>query len=97
MKFTQLAVAMVAASFTLGAVAAESTQTQPSKGKTRQEVRQELSKAQHDGEIPARNADYPPTQDTIKRNQQSHKSAVHPKNEKANGIDSHDDRSSAKQ
>lgn len=95
MKSTQLILALAAASLSFGAAAADSASN--GKGKTRQEVRQELSKAQHEGEIPARNADYPPSKDTIKRNQQNHKAAVHPKNEKTNGIDSHDDRGSAKQ
>lgn len=95
MKFNQLMLVLTAASFSLGAVGAESTSN--TTGKTRQEVKQELARAQHDGEIPARNADYPPSRETIKRNQQSHKAAVHPKNEKANGIDSHDDRSGGKQ
>lgn len=95
MKSTQLILALAAASLSFSAVAADSTSD--GKGKTRQEVRQELTEAQHNGQVPARNADYPPSKDTVKRNQQSHKAAVHPKNEKTNGIDSHDDRGGAKQ
>ena len=95
MKFTQLILALTAASLSFGAAAADNASD--GKGKTRQEVLQELTEAQHNGQVPARNADYPPSKETIKRNQQSHKAAAHPKNEKTNGIDSHDDRGGAKQ
>ncbi|AIY41306.1 hypothetical protein LT85_2148 [Collimonas arenae] len=94
MKSAQLILAITAASFSLSTAAENATDT---KGKTRQQVRQELKQAQHDGEIPAKNADYPPSRETIQRNKQSHKAAIHPKNETTRGVDTHDDRSGGKQ
>ncbi|WP_063801189.1 DUF4148 domain-containing protein [Burkholderia ubonensis] len=41
-------------------------------GKTREEVRQELIRAYHDGLLPTSNHDYPPSPETIARNKARH-------------------------
>ncbi|WP_323120373.1 DUF4148 domain-containing protein [Burkholderia alba] len=71
----------LAASLTVSAaVFAElppSTQTSPTGGKTREQVRAELVDAQHHGVIPAKKTDYPPSADTVKQNQRTHAIAKH--------------------
>ena len=44
-----------------------------SQGKTREQVRQELIQAYHDGLLPIRKHDYPPSAATIARNKELHK------------------------
>ncbi|MFW6855157.1 DUF4148 domain-containing protein [Burkholderia gladioli] len=44
-------------------------------GKTREQVRQELIQAYHDGLLPASKNDYPPSASTIERNQELHRIA----------------------
>ncbi|WP_080407528.1 DUF4148 domain-containing protein [Burkholderia ubonensis] len=41
-------------------------------GKTREQVRQELIRAYHDGLLPTSNHDYPPGPETIARNKELH-------------------------
>ncbi|WP_176113396.1 DUF4148 domain-containing protein [Burkholderia cepacia] len=57
--------------------------------KTRQEVRQELVRARHDGEIPSPNHDYPASPATVARNQEIHRATVH-RGETAPLVDAHD-------
>ncbi|WP_321790930.1 DUF4148 domain-containing protein [Burkholderia pyrrocinia] len=49
-----------------------------SKIKTRKAVRQELQQAYHDGLLPTKNNDYPPSPDTILRNKEIHNLTPHP-------------------
>ncbi|WP_176046161.1 DUF4148 domain-containing protein [Burkholderia sp. BCC1644] len=59
--------------------------------KTRQEVRQELVRARHDGVIPSPNHDYPASPAAVARNQEIHRSTVH-RGEPAPMVDAHDNR-----
>ncbi|WP_334001674.1 DUF4148 domain-containing protein [Burkholderia cepacia] len=59
--------------------------------KTRQEVRQELVRARHDGVIPSPNHDYPASPVTVARNQEIHRATVH-RGEAAPLVDAHDNR-----
>ncbi|KVQ40765.1 hypothetical protein WK03_24915 [Burkholderia cepacia] len=59
--------------------------------KTRQEVRQELVRARHDGVIPSPNHDYPASPATVARNQEIHRATVH-RGEAAPRVDAHDNR-----
>ncbi|WP_082712044.1 DUF4148 domain-containing protein [Burkholderia singularis] len=51
---------------------AQSANTVPS-GKTREQVRQELIQAYHDGLLPTSKLDYPPSEATIARNKELHR------------------------
>ncbi|VBU23309.1 Uncharacterised protein [Burkholderia pseudomallei] len=46
-------------------------------GKTRDEVRQELIRAQHEGVVPASKNDYPPSAALVARNKELHAISVH--------------------
>ncbi len=46
-------------------------------GKTRDEVRQELIRAQHEGVVPAGKNDYPPSAALVARNKELHAISVH--------------------
>ncbi|OXI95567.1 MULTISPECIES: DUF4148 domain-containing protein [Burkholderia] len=59
--------------------------------KTRQEVRQELARARHDGVIPSPNHDYPASPAAVARNQEIHRATVH-RGESAPLVDAHDNR-----
>ncbi|MCA8253138.1 DUF4148 domain-containing protein [Burkholderia sp. AU31624] len=59
--------------------------------KTRQEVRQELVRARHDGVIPSPNHDYPASPAAVARNQEIHRETVH-RGERAPLVDAHDNR-----
>lgn len=48
-----------------------------SQGKTRDEVRQELIRAQHEGVVPAGKNDYPPSAALVARNKELHAISVH--------------------
>ncbi|RXV69165.1 DUF4148 domain-containing protein [Burkholderia stabilis] len=67
------------------------SQAAAAQAKTRQEVRQELVRARHDGVIPSPNHDYPASPATVARNQEIHRSTVH-RGEKAPTVDAHDNR-----
>ncbi|BAX62591.1 DUF4148 domain-containing protein [Burkholderia stabilis] len=67
------------------------SQTVPAQAKTRQEVRQELVRARHDGVIPSPNHDYPASPATVARNQEIHRATVH-RGEKTPMVDAHDNR-----
>ncbi|VBB16098.1 DUF4148 domain-containing protein [Burkholderia stabilis] len=67
------------------------SQTVAAQAKTRQEVRQELVRARHDGVIPSPNHDYPASPATVARNQEIHRATVH-RGEKVPMIDAHDSR-----
>lgn len=59
--------------------------------KTRQEVRQELVRARHDGVIPSPNHDYPASPAAVARNREIHRATVH-RGETAPIVDAHDNR-----
>ncbi|RQS93327.1 DUF4148 domain-containing protein [Burkholderia contaminans] len=59
--------------------------------KTRQEVRQELVRARHDGVIPSPNHDYPASPAAVARNREIHRATVH-RGETAPMVDAHDNR-----
>ncbi|KWF26788.1 hypothetical protein WL88_10570 [Burkholderia diffusa] len=44
-----------------------------SRGKTREQVQQELNQAYHDGLLPTSKHDYPPSEATIARNKELHR------------------------
>lgn len=58
-------------------------------GKTREEVRQELLKARHDGISPANKPQYPPTEDMLNRNRELHALTTHA-GEKSPAFEQHD-------
>ncbi|MGV7242878.1 DUF4148 domain-containing protein [Caballeronia sp. M23-90] len=49
----------------------------PSSGKTREQVKQELAQAQHDGIVPAPKHDYPPSPARVARNKEVHALTKH--------------------
>lgn len=59
---------LIASSVLISSVAL--AQTAPDAPKTRAEVRAELIAAQAAGQIPTTDTDYPPSADTVRRNQQ---------------------------
>ncbi|MFJ1211201.1 DUF4148 domain-containing protein [Burkholderia pyrrocinia] len=67
------------------------SQTVAAQAKTRQEVRQELVRARHDGVIPSPNHDYPASPATVARNREIHRATVH-RGEKTPMVDAHDNR-----
>ncbi|MDR5837428.1 DUF4148 domain-containing protein [Caballeronia sp. LZ034LL] len=60
-------------------------------GKSRDQVRQELVQAQHDGDVPSGKTQYPPSEQLVARNKEVHASAVHA-GEKSPSVDQHDKR-----
>ncbi|MDR5817090.1 MULTISPECIES: DUF4148 domain-containing protein [unclassified Caballeronia] len=60
-------------------------------GKSRDQVRQELVQAHHDGDVPSGKTQYPPSEQLVARNKEVHASAVHA-GEKSPSIDQHDKR-----
>lgn len=60
-------------------------------GKSRDQVKQELVQAQHDGVVPSGKTQYPPSEQLIARNKEVHASAVHV-GEKSPSVDQHDKR-----
>jgi hypothetical protein len=46
-------------------------------GKSREEVRAELIRAQHEGQVPAKKTEYPPSAETVARNRELHAIARH--------------------
>ncbi|MGS0891929.1 DUF4148 domain-containing protein [Burkholderia stagnalis] len=87
MKLPRLTIAVAVAAFSIAAF----TQTAAAQAKTRQEVRQELLRARHDGVIPSPNHDYPASPAAVARNQEIHRAAVH-RGEPAPSVDAHDNR-----
>ncbi|AET94718.1 hypothetical protein BYI23_D012080 (plasmid) [Burkholderia sp. YI23] len=84
MKAAKLAVVLVMTGISIG-LASQSAMAQ----KSREQVRQELAQAQHDGYTPASRTQYPPTEALIARNKEIHAVATHG-GEKAPGPDRHD-------
>ncbi|AWV04179.1 DUF4148 domain-containing protein [Burkholderia sp. JP2-270] len=80
-------IAMTAAALSIAAF----SQTVAAQAKTRQEVRQELVRARHDGVIPSLNHDYPASPAAVARNREIHRSTVHG-GERAPTVDVHDNR-----
>ncbi|QVN22541.1 DUF4148 domain-containing protein [Burkholderia pyrrocinia] len=80
-------IAMTVAALSISAF----SQTVAAQAKARQEVRQELVRAWHDGVIPSPNHDYPASPAAVARNQEIHRSMVH-RGEKAPMVDAHDNR-----
>ena len=78
---------IVAAVLSIAAI----SQAAAAQQKTRQEVRQELVRARHDGVIPSPNHDYPASPATVARNQEIHRATVH-RGEAAPQVDAHDNR-----
>jgi hypothetical protein len=78
-------ISIVAAALSIAAF----SQPVAAQAKTRQEVRQELLRARHDGVIPSPKHDYPASPATIARNQEIHRSTVH-RGESAPLVDAHD-------
>ncbi|WP_341318872.1 DUF4148 domain-containing protein [Paraburkholderia sp. IMGN_8] len=68
MKAAKLFALSVAAIVSIGA-ASQAAQAQ---GKSREQVREELIRAQHDGVTPVSKTQYPPNADTIARNKELH-------------------------
>jgi hypothetical protein len=88
-KMTAFAVfAALAASAILPTAAQAQPQAQ-TQGKTRDQVKQELVAAHHEGVLPISDIKYPGTPETIARNKQIHNAARHP-GETDPAIDHHD-------
>jgi len=73
MNTVKLSALLVAATLSVGAL----SQAAQAQGKTREQVRQELAQARHDGVIPLSKTKYPPTPDQIARNKEVHAAAMH--------------------
>ena len=85
MNAARLFTLSIAAMTMIGAVSSAAQ----AQGKSREQVTQELVKAQHDGVTPTSKTQYPPDANTIARNQQTHAVTRH-KGEKAPAMDQHD-------
>ncbi|WP_175946265.1 DUF4148 domain-containing protein [Caballeronia sp. BCC1704] len=85
MKAIKFAALLVTSTIALGAVS-ESALAQ---AKTREQVRQELVQAQHNGIIPSNKTQYPPNEATIARNKATHAATKHA-GEPAPDVDHHD-------
>jgi chaperone required for assembly of F1-ATPase len=85
MSTAKLALLAVATSL----CAAFVTEVALAQGKTREQVRQELAQARHDGMLPISKTSYPPTADQMARNRELHAIARHP-GEANPAIDHHD-------
>ena len=85
MKAIKFAALLVTSTIALGAV----SQAALAQAKTRDEVRQELAQAQHDGLIPSSTTHYPPSDALIARNKETHAIARHA-GEKTPPVDHHD-------
>lgn len=90
MKAIKLSVLTVAAAMSISVFAQTAqAQTQVQQGKTREQVHQELVKAQHDGVVPVSKTQYPPSATLIAQNKETHAAARH-KGEKSPAMDQHD-------
>ena len=65
--------------------------TASAQGKSRDQVKQELVQAQHDGVVPAPKTQYPGTEQTIARNKDTHAATTHA-GESTPPVDNHDKR-----
>ena len=82
-------IALVAIAVALGATApAALAQTQP-QGKTRDQVRQELVQARHDGLTQSSPTRYPPNAQQIAQNKARHEAGTH-RGEPSAAVDQHD-------
>jgi hypothetical protein len=84
MKTAQFIALLAAGSLTLATLAP----TAQAQAKTREQVRQELMQARHNGTLENK-ARYPSTADTIARAKQVHAAAIH-RGESMPSVDSHD-------
>ncbi|MEI5998818.1 DUF4148 domain-containing protein [Paraburkholderia bengalensis] len=91
MKATRLAAAFVTATIVLGTLSPSAF----AQGKTREQVRDELIQAQHDGTLPISKTQYPPNAGTIARNKEVHAIARHGGEQKPN-VDRHDNMAAAR-
>ncbi|ELA00588.1 hypothetical protein D769_04469 [Cupriavidus sp. HMR-1] len=58
--------------------------------RTTAQVRQELIEAKHDGTYARGNAEFPPSEQTVKRHKEEHAAAKHPNEGKPTKPDAHD-------
>ncbi|MDR5782745.1 DUF4148 domain-containing protein [Caballeronia sp. LZ065] len=87
MKKSLIAAMLITSSMAL----ALASGTASAQGKSRDQVRQELVQAQHDGDVPSGKTQYPPSEQLVARNKEVHASAVHA-GEKSPSVDQHDNR-----
>lgn len=87
MNIPRPTIVAVAAVLSIAAI----SQAAAAQQKSRQEVRQELVRARHDGVIPSPNHDYPASPAAVARNQAIHRATVH-RGETAPVVDAHDNR-----
>ncbi|WP_444633920.1 DUF4148 domain-containing protein [Cupriavidus oxalaticus] len=59
-------------------------------GRTRAEVKEELSKSKHEGTQTIKNSEYPPSEQTVKRAQSEHAAHKHPNEGPKPEFDEHD-------
>ncbi|MDR5855760.1 DUF4148 domain-containing protein [Caballeronia sp. LZ062] len=85
MNAGKFAAALAIAGVSMGMISQSAT----AQGKTREQVRQELVQARHEGIIPANKTQYPPSHATIARNQATHAAETHG-GEKSPSPDQHD-------
>lgn len=85
MKAAKYAMAAVTAGVSIGFV----SPLAHAQGKTREQVREELIMARHDGSLPMSKNQYPPTEETMARNREIHAASMHP-GEKSPDLDRHD-------
>ncbi len=85
MKAIKFAALLVTSTIALGAV----SQSAQAQAKTREQVRQELVQAQHNGLIPSSKTHYPPSEATIARNKETHAAMKHA-GEPTPAVDHHD-------
>ncbi|GJH25837.1 hypothetical protein AWB71_05046 [Caballeronia peredens] len=85
MKAAKLAVMFAATAVSMGVI----SQAAMAQGKTREQVRQELIQAQHDGITPVAKTQYPPTEANVARNKEIHAAYAHG-GEKSPNVDHHD-------
>jgi hypothetical protein len=85
---------VLSASIALPAFAQGSSDS--SQSRSRAEVKKELAKSKHDGTYTKKNGEYPPSEQTIKRQKADHAASVHSKDGANPALDKHDEPSASR-
>lgn len=87
---------VIALSTLIGAPAFAQNSSDASQGRSRAEVKKELAESKHDGTFTKKNGEYPPSEQTIKRQKADHAAAMHSKDGSNPQFDKHDEPKSAR-
>ncbi|WP_367395286.1 DUF4148 domain-containing protein [Cupriavidus sp. Agwp_2] len=90
----EIALSVLVMTLVSGPVFAQASKEAP-QGRTRAEVKEDLSKSKHDGTLTIKNSEYPPSEQTVQRAQSEHAASKHPKEGPKPAFDSHDEKGKA--